>query len=148
MTEFRDSAASMVDAGFKDYAEVQVDNNSPNRVQDSVVNNAIEVIANFVDKAPNVNAKFHSLQDPESDEQINAFILSTQVYTSARDQLQTESDTQAELNSLVALITDELKKNGFKSPGIKELDWEFEGMGWGSTRNILCTAKLSCTYKV
>jgi hypothetical protein len=137
-SEWRNTENNMVDKGFKDYVEVPSDNESPNRMEDGNVFSATEIVANFVDKIPEVNVKFHD----------DTFILSTQIYAAATEETTTEANLRNELDAIVVLILENLKENSYSKAKAEYIDGDFEGMGWGTNRNILYAIRCSYTLSV
>lgn len=106
---------------FKNYTELTQDNVSPGRIEPSIVFPAISVVANYVERIPEVDVKFEA----------DMFMLSTQTYAPATEQVTTEANLQAEMDSIVTGIIQELKENQFPKAKAEYVNTQFDGMGWG-----------------
>lgn len=84
----------------------EVYTNSPNRVEeDQSVQSAIEVIANYVEKVPETNAKFAD----------DLLMLSTTVVSKMSDANQAQINFEQQMTELSKLIVKNLKDNGYSS---------------------------------
>lgn len=122
---------------FKNYVEVPENNETANRLQGNLrIRGAIETIANFVAKIPEVNVTFEG----------NTFILGTQKYASHSSEAQLQTELGAEMDEIAQGVIDDLKENGFKSVTLERIETDFRPLGWGSFRNVLYTIK--CRYDI
>ena len=108
---------------------------SPNRMEPHATQSAVEVVANFIEKIPEMNVKFEA----------DTFSLRTSISTTIADSAQAEIDFTIEMVELSKLVIEDLKSNGYASAKAELLEMDvdpgmYRAAGHGQvTRHALYT---------